>query len=268
MDRETLLAIFDREQRLEIEFPGTHREQVGSVIREITGGDEPHRGFIAYSHLRPETADEDIDAQITFFQSKHMDFEWKVFDHDQPTDLRQRLVARGFEPGDPEALMVLDVNTAPDWYWSMDLPNVTRVTEQAGVDAVSQLEAEVWNEDQAWLGAELWRNLRERPDLLSVFAVYDGSRTVSAAWIYYHPPTQFASLWGGSTLADYRRRGYYTQLLAVRAREARQHGFRFLTVDASPMSRPILEKHGFQFLGFSADYRWHSPADVKGESHV
>jgi len=79
---------------------------------------------------------------------------------------------------------------------------------------------------------------------------------VSAGWTYYYPPTQFARLLGGSTLPDYRKRGYYTALLVTRVREARQRGCRFLTLDASPMSRPILEKHGFQCLEFSTLCRW------------
>ena len=105
-------------------------------------------------------------------------------------------------------------------------------------------------------------DLENTPDLLSIFAVLEDGRTVSAAWVYYHPPSQFASLWGGSTLEAYRGRGYYTALLVARARETRQRGYRFLTVDASPMSRPILEKFGFQFLGFSTPCRW-SPAAGK-----
>lgn len=44
---------------------------------------------------------------------------------------------------------------------------------------------------------------------------------VSAAWTHYLPGTSFATLWGGSTLKQYRQRGYYSALLAVRAREAR-----------------------------------------------
>jgi hypothetical protein len=57
-------------------------------------------------------------------------------------------------------------------------------------------------------------------------------------------------------------------LLAVRAREARQRGFRFLHVDASLESQPILAKHGFRvpatvlwLVGFSR------PEIVEGVNH-
>jgi len=77
---------------------------------------------------------------------------------------------------------------------------------------------------------------------------------VSSAWVRFNPGSQFASLWGGSTLEQYRGQGHYTALMAVRAQEAARRGVRFLTVDASPMSRPILEKQGFRVISWANDY--------------
>ena len=91
--------------------------------------------------------------------------------------------------------------------------------------------------------------MRHDSDRLSVYVAYLEGHPVACAWTVFHPGSQFASLWGGSTLAGYRGRGCYTALLASRAQEAQARGVRFLTVDASPMSRPILEKYHFQFLG-------------------
>ena len=65
--------------------------------------------------------------------------------------------------------------------------------------------------------------------------------------MYLETSSSFASLWGGSTLPSFRRKGYYKKLLTVRA----QKGHPFLTVDAGSMSRPILEKYGFICLAYS-----------------
>jgi hypothetical protein len=81
-------------------------------------------------------------------------------------------------------------------------------------------------------------------------------KPASAAWIYFHAGSSFASLWGGATLPQFRNQGRYSLLLAARAQEARARGFSLLTVDASPMSRPILEKHGFQYLATSTPCVW------------
>lgn len=40
---------------------------------------------------------------------------------------------------------------------------------------------------------------------------------VSAAWLVIIPGTEFAALWGGSTLAEWRRKGIYRALVARRA---------------------------------------------------
>ena len=66
----------------------------------------------------------------------------------------------------------------------------------------------------------------------------------------------FASLWGGSTLPELRGRGLYTGLLAARLQEARARGARYLTVDAGPMSRPILERRGFRLLTHATACTW------------
>jgi len=262
VDTTELLKIYDREQRIGVEFPGVPREISERIVRHFIG--DERFGFISYSALDEETADAEIEAQIAYFDALEAEFEWKVYDHDRPSDLRQRLAARGFMIQEPEALMVLDLENAPAFYWDMALPPITRITDSSGVEAVRAMEETAWGTDHSWMSVRLANDLRTIPHLLSMFAICDDSRVVSAAWIYYHPPTQFAGLWGGTTLPEYRSRGYYTALLAVRAREARERGFRFLTVDASPMSRPILEKHGFQFLGFSTPCEWKQGADQGG----
>ena len=73
------------------------------------------------------------------------------------------------------------------------------------------------------------------------------------------PRSAFASLWGGSTLPELRKRGLYTSLLNARLEEARQRGFRYLTVDAGDMSRPILEKRGFRLLTHATACNWARP---------
>ena len=260
MEKSELLALFDRQMRIETQFPGVLQETVGNVVRSISPNER--FGFISYSNLPDETANAQIDAQVAFYRDLNMRFEWKVYDHDRPADLRERLRQRGFSVDDPEALMILDLEHAPEFYWTMKLPHIDHITEPEGLEGIICMEDEVWGTDHAWMRDLQGKDLVEHPHLLSVYAVPADGRVVSAAWMYYHPPSQFASLWGGSTLPAYRKRGFYTALLAVRAREARRRGIRYLTIDASPMSRPILEKHGFQFLEFSTPCVW-DPAKLE-----
>ena len=72
----------------------------------------------------------------------------------------------------------------------------------------------------------------------------------------FHSGTDFASLWGGSTLPSRRRQGIYRALVGRRATLAAERGYRYLQVDASPDSRPILERLGLRVLTTTTPYVW------------
>lgn len=256
MNNSELLTIFDREVRRECEWTRMHREVLPNLVRYTETENPDGGGLISWSNLNVENADTAIAEQIAHYRSMNMEFEWKVYSHDQPADLPQRLLAHGFTPEEPEALMVAHMDDLPADYWTMDVTAVSRITTPEDVDEIKRMESEVWTKDVSGFVRGMKHDLEHYPDHLSVFAVWQDGRVVSAAWTHYLFSTSFATLWGGSTLASYRKRGYYTALLAVRAREARERGFSFLQVDASPESQPILAKHGFRCLGYSSPYEW------------
>lgn len=256
MDIEQLLALFDEQQRRDAEFVGELRDVAPAVVRHLPLAGRGHQGFVLYSQLTADNADRVIAEQIAFFAGLGLDFEWKLYGHDRPADLGERLAAHGFVPEAPEALLVLDLADAPAALRQPLRADVRRVTDPAQVADIVAIHDQVWGESHAWLGEELVQELAEPGDLTHVYIAYADGVPVSAARVHFHPGTQFASLWGGSTLPAYRRRGLYTALLAVRGQEALRRGFRFLTVDASPMSRPILERHGFRFLTWTTPYQW------------
>jgi hypothetical protein len=253
MDHAQLLAIFDQEQRRDVMFYGSRREVTPEVVRHVVT--EAHGGgYILYSQLDAANADRVIDEQIAYFAGLGLKLSWKLYSHDTPPDLAGRLAAHGLAPEEPESVMVLDMEDAPAVYWQPVTPDVRQITDAAGIDDVIAVEYEVWGDSFDWMREVLANMLDEPGEMTRIYVAYVDDRPTSAAWVRFHPPSRFASLWGGSTVAAYRSRGLYTALLATRAQEARRRGFRFLSVDASPMSRPILERHGFRFLTTATDY--------------
>jgi hypothetical protein len=81
-----------------------------------------------------------------------------------------------------------------------------------------------------------------------------GETPIAAGRVVFHPGTDFASLWGGGTLPAWRRRGVFRSLVAQRASLASARGFRYLQVDASPESRPILRRLGFVELATTTPF--------------
>ena len=79
---------------------------------------------------------------------------------------------------------------------------------------------------------------------------------ISAAWLVFNPGTDFAGLWGGSTMRAWRGHGIYRALVARRAQLACARGVRYLQVAASDDSKPILLKLGFHAVTTTTPYVW------------
>jgi GNAT superfamily N-acetyltransferase len=256
MDRAQLIALYTQDQRKNVEYPATRREVTSTVIRHVDLS-ENGEGMVIYSELDESNADQVIREQISYFEGLGQSFEWKWYDYDQPPDLRERLAAHGFDVEEAEAIMVLDLEHAPPLLlWQPVQHMIERVTDPEELVDLQAIQQQVWEEDMSWLAGYLGDSLRQNPEQMSVYVAYVDGQPASAAWIYFPQRSLFASLWGGSTVSRFRKRGLYTALLAARAQEARQRQVRFLTVDASEMSRPILEKFGFQWIAWSRPCKW------------
>lgn len=253
MTPEQILALFDQQQRIDIEFPGTVKETLQKVVRFLRP--PPQLSFVQYSRLDAENAGAVIDEQVAYFRQAGRPFTWKAYSHDSPSDLRERLIAHGFEPDDPGALMALDLQEAPAPLLSPVTADLRPITSREGLPVVAQVLHETYGGSFEGVVKRLGDHL-EIPGYLSVYAAYAAGRPVSVGWIYFHPRSQFADLWGGATVPAYRNQGLYTALLAARLQEALQRGYRFLTIDAGDMSRPIVARHGFRLLAHSYACDW------------
>jgi GNAT superfamily N-acetyltransferase len=258
MDDVTLRALYDRALRQEIRYGHTRREVAGGVIRHVA--EPPRLNFVLYSDLDESNADAAIQEQIAFFRQLGRPFEWKVYDHDRPADLRERLLRHGFIADEPDTIMVLDLEEAPAPLLQPVEADVRRLAHPQQLDDVLSILSGVYENDFDWVYPQLGGDMA-RPDYLSIYVAYVNDIPASTAWIYYYPDSQFAGLWGGSTLALYRRLGLYSALLAARVQEALRRGVRYLTIDASEMSRPIVSRHGFRLLARAHGCQWRPVLD-------
>jgi GNAT superfamily N-acetyltransferase len=258
MNTAEILALYDQEQRIAIEYPGTVKEITPHVVRFTRPA--PGMNFILYHRLDGADVAAVIAEQVAHFAPLGQPFTWKIFEHDQSAGLAERLIEAGFvADDDPGVVMVLDLAAdpappaaAPPAPSGVEIRQISRRDQLGDVIAIME---QVWGGSFAWIKQRLGDHL-EIPGYLSVYAAYIDGQPACASWIYFSPDSQFASLWGGSTIERYRKRGLYTALLARRVREARERGYRFLIIDASPMSQPIVAGHGFQKLTVQVDYEW------------
>lgn len=248
---------YDKDERIAACPPGMRRDVDGPVVRLVNEAEEEARSFISYSDLDAETADGAIARQLEYFKDLGRPVEWRLFDYDQPPDLARRLAAHGFEAGEAETILTLELALAPPALLAPAAAHVHRLEGLADLEEVQALLEEVWEMEMPWFTPRMVRLLGE--DAAVVYGAYADGRLASAAWLLLTPRSRFAGLYGGSTRAAYRGRGFYKALLAARAQEALARGRKFLTIDAGPMSQPIVERLGFQVLAHGWEYNW-SPA--------
>jgi GNAT superfamily N-acetyltransferase len=253
MDHRAVLAAFDEQMRRRARpsSSGGRFELAGNVLRVVGPAPGDWTG-IEWSDLDESTADGVIAAQLEYFAGLGREFEWKYYSHDEPADLAERLARAGLRPDEPEALMIADIADVPMDNEPPPGVEVVEVTDAAGAEALVSVHEEVFGGDYSALGRRVIEQLGD--GLVTGVLAMVGGKAVSGARIDFHPGTEFASLWGGGTLPEWRGKGIYSALVSHRARLASARGFRYLRVDALPTSRPILERHGFAQLSTTVPY--------------
>jgi GNAT superfamily N-acetyltransferase len=218
-----------------------------------------HRGFIDTARnvgAQGEALDSLIIEQRDFFAQRGEAVEWKTRGHDEPSDLPARLLAAGFVPEERETVVI---GVAEQMAVEPVLPDgvTLRQVHQPGDFArIAAMESEVWDEDFSWVAQDLQARVQASPDEIVVLVAEADGQVICAAWLVFKPGTDFACLWGGSTVQTWRGRGIYRALVARRAQLARTRGARYLQVDASDDSRPILSRLGFQAVTTTTPYVW------------
>lgn len=263
MQRQALLALFDREMRIDAPPPGNgfKIKRDGAVVRILGPSNAAYDNYVIYSSLRTADAAAVIQHEISWFGDRKRAFEWKVFAHDNPPDLGDRLLRYGFMSEGREIMLALPLSN--DGAKTRLAPDVLirRVDSAEHLGDVLAVQNEVWGEGHDWLVDSLAIELAETGDDLEILvADLQGIGPVATSWMRRHQGTAFASIWGAATLSPYRKRGLYSALVERHLATARRRGARFMTVDANDNSRPILRRIGFQLLVGVQGFVWQPPA--------
>lgn len=257
MDHAAVLALYDRTVREGARPDSSDAcvERAGAVVRQVAsaGG----WNGVLWSGLDaadPAGADAAIAEQVAYFTGRGREFEWKVYGHDRPADLGRRLAAAGFTADPEETLMIAETERLLGDAPSPEGVRIVPVTDDAGVDLLVEANEKAFGRDGSWLGDLVRGRLAEAPDQIVALVALAGDEPISSARLEFVPGTDFAGLWGGGTAEGWRGRGVYRALVAHRARIAAERGYRYLQVDASDQSRPILERLGFAPLTTTTPY--------------
>jgi GNAT superfamily N-acetyltransferase len=264
MTTDALLAAYDEQLRTEAEMAGALEvRRDGPLLCAVFD----HGGFVSYRDLgglEGEALDDLIGRTVAHYRDDTdvASFEWKSRGHDRPADLGERLVAHGLVAEPEETVMIgeasvlaVDVPLAD----TSQGPVVVRRLEPGPAvldDLTRMLEAQesVFGTGR---GPSVGSALADLESGRSEHWIAEvGGRVVCAGRLTPVEGTDFAGIWGGATLPDFRGRGIYRALVAARARSAVARGIRYLHSDCTDMSRPILERSGLRAVTTTTPYVW------------
>jgi len=251
MNKTDLLLLYDKELREEIEYPEARKEVTSDVVRFVRQA--PAMNFVSLTYAKDSDLDRVIENEVAYFSPMNQPFTWKVFDHDPLPSLETKLKSHRFvKDEDRGDVMVLDLADASELLSVQSATEIRRITDAAGLKDIIYVLDKVWGGHNTWVNDRLGGHLKV-PGYLSIYVAYIKEEPASIGWTYF-PSGHFATLFAGSTLAEYRKMGLYTGILSERLKEIQQRGYHYAVVEAGEMSRPIVEKHGFQHLTTTWDY--------------
>lgn len=227
------------------------------VLVTFDGG----RGWITYRDLGGADADEVRDLVTGALEHYRQDptitrVTWKTRGHDHAPGLQDTLLEHGFIAQETDSVMIGDATGLSGKVPPPDGVTLRQVVDEADVRAMTAMESIVFDDDQAEAyAASLLRRLA-LDDGMELWVAEAEGRIVAAGRVEPVAGTPFAGLWGGATLREWRGRGIYGALTAVRARVAVRHGHSLIHSDSSEFSRPILERSGLVRVTTTTPYVW------------
>ncbi len=256
-DAEALLSAYDHQLRGEAETTGASgRFLLGPLAVGVFAGD---RGFISYRDLGGLQGDalralvREVTERLAADPSI-AEIEWKTRGHDRAEGLHEALVDAGYEPQEPESIMIGAAELL-----ALDLPLPADVTLRA-VTELDDVRRASFAADRAFgeepNEARALETLQRIGEGDEMWVAEVAGEIVCTGRLSPVAGTEFAGIWGGATREDQRRRGIYRALTAARAKSAVALGVRYINSDSTEYSRPILERSGFLKVSTTTPYEW------------
>jgi len=254
-----LLALYDETMRKHAHVAGCAREQTTTVSRYTTSTGSLR--YIMWHDFAPADAVRVVDEELRATEGHAKALMWKLYAHGAAPDaLRAALLNRGFAETDHCTLMMTPVDSlvralAATPSQAMKI-QVRELTTAKDLDAYQNIWDDVWPDAPNARYVDDYRVRIEQNDPGIVFfaGFAENDNPVSSGYLFHHPGQPIGLLCGGSTKAAWRRQHAYTTMLAARVECAFARGVAYLAVEASPESRPILERLGFAPLSTLAFY--------------
>jgi predicted N-acetyltransferase YhbS len=253
------LAAYDDQLRTDAETPGAASVTKHGPLHLGTFRDG--RGFVTYRDLGDAGTDairrlvrEAVDHFLADPGVSRV--EWKTRGHDHAPELHDALLEHGFVPDPPESIMIGSAQALSVPVPVPDRVVVRQVVDERDVRAMSAMQDEVFGDPVSDGMADALLHRLSLDDGMELWVAEADGLIVSAGRLEPVEGTAFAGIWGGATRPEWRGRGIYRALTALRAQRALRLGKALIHSDSTEFSRPILERSGLVKVSTTTPYRW------------
>jgi GNAT superfamily N-acetyltransferase len=254
------LMAYDRQLRTDAETPSVVEQTRLGPLRLVTlaGG----RGFVTYPAPRVDEA-QDIAELVSEVVDHYRGIrevtrvEWKTRGHDRIAGLHSALIDNGFEPDEQESIMIGRAHLL-----DVDVPLrkgvvLRQVRAEADVRAMAAMQDLAFESDLAESMTQALMRRLAIEDGIELWVAVADDQIIGTGRLEPVAGSDFAGIWGGATLPEWRGRGIYRALTAARARSALAIGKTLIHSDSTEYSRPILERAGLVKVSTTTPYHWH-----------
>ncbi len=265
LSAEDYLRAYDAQLRTDAETPSAIAVERLGPLRLVTfpGG----RGFVTYRDLagaNASTVESWVRQTLDHYRADPdiVRVEWKTRGHDHAPLLHETLIDHGFTPQEPESIMIgeaalLDVDVV--------LPTsvtLRRIDSEADVRAMSAMQDVAFGDPGSGEMADAVLRRLEQHDGMELWVAESAGQIIGAGRLEPVEGSDFAGIWGGAVLAEWRGQGIYRGLTAVRAHAALGLGKSLIHSDSTGYSQPILERSGLIAVSTTTPYAWRRTASV------
>ena len=197
--------------------------------------------------FRPDEVDDVLEEVRSLLLARGRDrTQWEIGSSAEPPDLVELLLRRGLVPDkDPYAVALVLTKPPPPPAAGIIARRVGTFAEYSAASEVQWQAFEMPEDEVAEARALLPQRWREAPSIMHA-AWLDGEIVCAGTCA---PTPHGLLLYGGATVSRARGRGAYRALLRSRWDEAMARGTPALITQGGSMSRPILERLGFEVVG-------------------
>lgn len=238
-------------------LPGAELQEERDLVRLVTGRSEaPWLNGILWARFDASSLAHEIDDAMTPFREGNLPMLWSVGETSTPERLGRGLEHRGLTQLSTLAAMAIELERLEPPEPPSEL-SVERVRDVAGLDR--WLEAYVGGFEMSEASGRVLHELYGRLGLGddAPFRHYVGTvggRPVASATLFLAEGE--ADVWHISTLPEARGRGIGAAMTIAALRGARDLGYRYGSILATPMGARVYARLGFEQHGELVQYVW------------